>query len=110
MKKGERTAFGRVMTPAFPKRCPLAGTMDQVRPNCAQWPSNDHAFVDWSAYPLSTPSGGGLAPTPDRSESPATGQRKKRVDSRSLRVSGSQAARISRPARRPFWEMFVACR
>ena len=28
----------------------------------------DHAFVDWSACPLQTPSGGGLAPTPYRSE------------------------------------------
>ena len=28
----------------------------------------DHASVDWSACPLQTPSGGGLAPTPYRSE------------------------------------------
>src|SRR6201997_4797823 len=28
----ELRAFGRVMTPAFPKRGPDAGTMDQVRP------------------------------------------------------------------------------
>ena len=26
------TVFGRVTTPAFPKRSPFAGTMDQVRP------------------------------------------------------------------------------
>ena len=27
--------------------------------------------VDWPTYPLQTPSGGGLAPTPDRSKTPA---------------------------------------
>jgi len=32
--------------------------------------------VDWSTYPLPTPSGGGPAPTPYRSETPAGGQRK----------------------------------
>jgi hypothetical protein len=39
-------AFGRVKTPAFPKRSPLAGTMDQVRPQSGKWHC-DHAFVDW---------------------------------------------------------------
>src|SRR5882724_3992341 len=37
----------------------------------------EHAHVDWSAYPLRTPSGGGRAPTPDRSEYPAKGDNAK---------------------------------
>src|SRR5882762_2017307 len=60
------------MTPAFPKRGPDAGTMDQVRPHCATWHRTTRT-VDWPAYPLQTPSGGGLAPTPDRSKTPAKG-------------------------------------
>jgi transposase len=39
--------------------------------------AHNHATVDWSAYPHQTPSGGGLAPTPYRSATPATGQRKR---------------------------------
>jgi len=35
--------------------------------------ASDHAHVDWPTYPLQTPSGGGRAPTPDRSETPAKG-------------------------------------
>ena len=31
-EESKNTVFGRVSTPAFPKRSPLAGTMDQVRP------------------------------------------------------------------------------
>jgi transposase len=31
---GRNKVFGRVTTPAFPKRSPFAGTMDQVRPPC----------------------------------------------------------------------------
>src|SRR5258706_195327 len=60
------------MTPAFPKRGPDAGTMDQVRPHCAAWHQTT-LTVDWPTYPLQTPSGGGLAPTPDRSKTPAKG-------------------------------------
>src|SRR2546428_2821953 len=60
------------MTPAFPKRGPDAGTMDQVRPHCATWHQTTPT-VDWPTYPLQTPSGGGLAPTPDRSKTPAKG-------------------------------------
>src|SRR5258708_6373851 len=60
------------MTPAFPKRGPDAGTMDQVRPHCAAWHQTT-LTVDWPTYPLQTPSGGGLASTPDRSKTPAKG-------------------------------------
>src|SRR5260370_25919148 len=60
------------MTPACPKRGPDAGTMDQVRPHCAAWHQTT-LTVDWPTYPLQTPSGGGLAPTPDRSKTPAKG-------------------------------------
>jgi hypothetical protein len=47
-------------------------------------PSRDthHATVDWSAYAPQTPSGGGLAPTPYRSATPASGQRKKGLTNR----------------------------
>ena len=31
-RRTETQAFGRVATPAFPKRSPLAGTMEEVRP------------------------------------------------------------------------------
>src|SRR5207244_1211288 len=66
------TVFGRVTTPAFSKRSPLAGTMDQVRPQPIPWLC-DHATVDWSTCPPQTPSGGGRAPTPYRSKTPASG-------------------------------------
>ena len=55
-----------------PKRSPFAGTMDQADPPCRMW-HRDHASVDWPTYPLRTPSGGGLAPTPYRSKSPVSG-------------------------------------
>jgi hypothetical protein len=58
------------MTPAFPKRGPDAGTMDQVRPPSGSWQQTTPT-VDWPTYPLQTPSGGGPAPTPDRSRTPA---------------------------------------
>src|SRR5258708_33510628 len=61
------------------KRSPLAGTMDQVRPQPIRWPC-DHANVDWSTYPLQTPSGGGRAPTPYRSKTPANGMTQKGID------------------------------
>ena len=60
------------MHQAFPKRSPVAGTMDEV----------DRDRLSGIATTLTrlaglilnqTPSGGGLAPTPDRSESSATG-------------------------------------
>src|SRR5258708_32312630 len=53
--------------------------MDQVRPQPIRWPC-DHANVDWSAYPLQTPSGGGRAPTPYRSKTPANGTTQKGID------------------------------
>src|SRR5262249_20915957 len=34
--------FGRVTTPAFPKRSPLAGTMDQARPPCGMCHQSTH--------------------------------------------------------------------
>ena len=71
-KENDRRAFGAVMTPAFPKRGPDAGTMDQVRPHCAAW-HHTTLTVDWPTYPLQAPSGGGRAPTPDRSKTPAKG-------------------------------------
>ena len=36
-KEEKRKGFGRVETPAFPKRSSLAGTMDEVRPQNAPW-------------------------------------------------------------------------
>src|SRR5260370_21995187 len=60
------------MTAAFPKRGPDAGTMDQVRSHCAAWHQTT-LTADWPTCPLQTPSGGGLAPTPDRSKTPAKG-------------------------------------
>src|SRR2546430_13998082 len=53
--------------------------MDQVRPYPIRWPC-DHANVDWSTYPLQTPSGGGRAPTPYRSKTPANGMTQKGID------------------------------
>src|SRR5260370_28898798 len=53
--------------------------MDQVRPQPIRWPC-DHANVDWSTYPLQTPSGGGRAPTPYRSKTPANGMTQKGID------------------------------
>jgi hypothetical protein len=44
----ELTVFGRATTPAFP----IAGTMDQVRPQGGQWHC-DHVYLDWPAYPHS---------------------------------------------------------
>src|SRR6267142_1840736 len=60
------------MTPAVPKRGPDAGTMDQVRPQSRSWHQTT-LTADWPTCPLQTPSGGGLAPTPDRSKTPAKG-------------------------------------
>src|SRR5262249_51657206 len=42
--------------------------------------THEHATVDWSTYPLRTPSGGGLAPTPDRSKYPARWTMQKGID------------------------------
>ena len=42
------------MTPAFPKRGPDAGTMDQVRPQPGSWQQTT-LNVDWPTYPLSNP-------------------------------------------------------
>jgi len=42
-KENEPRVFGRAMTPAFPKRSPLAGTMDEVRPQTAPWRTRPRA-------------------------------------------------------------------
>ena len=42
VNKERSTVFGRVTTPAVPKRSPDAGTMDQVRPPSGMW-HHDHA-------------------------------------------------------------------
>jgi hypothetical protein len=47
LREGDRI-LGQETTPAFPKRSPVAGTMDQVRPQDGQWHC-DHAYLDWSA-------------------------------------------------------------
>ena len=72
LRQGERRAFGAVMTPAFPKRGPDAGTTDQVRSQTCRMAQTTRT-LDWPTYPLQTPSGGGLAPTPNRSTTPAEG-------------------------------------
>jgi hypothetical protein len=60
---------------------PVAGTMDQVRPQDGKRRFGiDRAPLDWPADPHQTPSGGGRAPTPDRSKTPATGLRSKGID------------------------------
>jgi transposase len=58
---------------------PVARTMDQARPQHPQrHPKDDRASLDWPADPHQTPSGGGPAPTPDRSETLAAGSCSKR--------------------------------
>ena len=58
---------------------PVAGTMDPVSPQVGpQLSPDDCASLDWSTDPHHTLSGGGLAPTPDRSKTPATGLRSNR--------------------------------
>src|SRR5258708_32111563 len=49
-----------------------------------------HAPVDWSAYLFRIPSCGGLAPTTDRSEYPASRQRKKKGLTRGPLQKGGQ--------------------
>jgi hypothetical protein len=78
LKQGEPQAFGRVITPAFPKRGPNAGTMDQVRPPSGSWHQTTQT-VDWPTYPLQTPSGGG------RLRRPRTEARPRRKDARKWR-------------------------
>src|SRR5216684_4284222 len=64
--------------------------MDQVRPLPTR-SLREHANVDWSTYPLPTPSGGGPAPTPYRSETPAIGHRKKGLTNRGPLQKGGQS-------------------
>src|SRR5262249_11767614 len=55
--------------------------------------------VDWSAYPLQTPSGGGHAPTPYRSKTPAGGTTQKGIDSsRPVTEAPDEKAVRKRPA------------
>ena len=69
-RRSKSRAFGGQDTRP-PWRGPDAGTMDQVRPNVAWW--HRPRLSDWLTCPLQTPSGGGFAPTPDRSTTPAKG-------------------------------------
>jgi hypothetical protein len=65
----ENEGFRGGLTPTFPKRGPDAGTMDQVRPHCATWHHTTRS-VDWPAYPLQTPSGGGPCADPGQKQDP----------------------------------------
>ena len=72
----DTTVFGRVTTPGLLEAKSLRrddGSGQAVAHQVALVSTHN---VDWSTYPLPTPSGGGLAPTPYRSETPASGQRK----------------------------------
>src|SRR5678816_2465001 len=65
-REGEITGSdGQTPTPGAG---PVAGTMDPVRPQIREQLIRDCASLDWSADPHQTPSGGGRAPTPDRSK------------------------------------------
>ena len=55
--------------------------MDQVRPLMREQRSHDCASLDWPTGPHPTPSGSGLAPTADRSKTPAAGSRSRGIDS-----------------------------
>ena len=72
----DATVFGRVTTPGLLEAKSLRrddGSGQAVAHQVALVSTHN---VDWSTYPLPTPSGGGPAPTPDRSETSASGQRK----------------------------------
>ena len=72
----DTTVFGRVTTPGLLEAKSLRrddGSGQAVAHQVALVSTHN---VDWSTYPLPTPSGGGPAPTPYRSETPASGQRK----------------------------------
>src|SRR4029078_11640040 len=74
--KGDTTVFGRVTTPGLLEAKSLRrddGSGQAVAHQVALVSTHN---VDWSTYPLPTPSGGGHAPTPYRSETPAGGLRK----------------------------------
>jgi hypothetical protein len=66
-------------TPA-PSGGPVAGTMDQVRPQMREQRFADCASLDWPTGPYPTPSGSGHAPTADRSKTPAPGSRSRGID------------------------------
>src|ERR1700689_2354995 len=92
---------GGSSTPAFPKRGPDAGTMDQVRSTSGQSVPN-HAHVDWPAYPLQTPSGGGLRADPVQKQDPAkrtlaSGKRDCQTKARSRSPDERTDIRSSRP-------------
>ena len=66
-----------------PERGPVAGTMDQARPQALERRrKDDRAPEIGRPLPHLTPSGGGHAPTPDRSKTPAAGSKLKGVDNR----------------------------
>ena len=70
--------------------------MDQVRPLPTQW-RYDHAFVDWSACPLRTPSGGG--PCTDPGQKRVLGERttQKGIDQSRPVTEGWASARVPLP-------------
>jgi hypothetical protein len=71
--------------------------MDQVRPLMREQRSHDCASLDWPTGPHPTPSGSGLAPTADRSKTPAAGSRSRGIDS----TGPVTEARIIRNLRHP---------
>src|SRR3954447_5134945 len=73
--------FERARHQAHSEGGPVAGTMDQVRPLMREQRSHDCASLDWPTGPHPTPSGSGLAPTADRSKTPAAGSRSRGIDS-----------------------------
>src|SRR4051794_35113544 len=74
------TGFGQARHQAHSEGGPVAGTMDQVRPLMREQRSHDCASLDWPTGPHPTPSGSGLAPTADRSKTPAAGSRSRGIE------------------------------
>src|ERR1700748_115898 len=72
--------------------------MDPVRPQIREQLIRDCASLDWPTDPHQTPSGGGRALTPDRSEIPATGLCSKGIDTRGpvteARISQGSEGRV----------------
>src|SRR3954471_22946844 len=73
--------FERARHQAHSEGGPVAGTMDQVRPLMREQRSHDCASLDWPTGPHPTPSRSALAPTADRSKTPAAGSRSRGIDS-----------------------------
>src|SRR5207245_3916402 len=58
-------------------RSPLAGTADRSD-RCPPSAAYEHARVDWSAYPLCSPSGGGHSADPGQKRVPGKGDNAKK--------------------------------